>query len=267
MGRSKLTPENIKFIKNNRLKMSGSSMAKVFGVSKDIVNNYMRKNGLSVSKELQIKFRVQGMVGKTTSTPEIDRIIKKDYLQVPVKQLARTIGKSQTFLKTRLRQLGLAIPREIIDMRKYDSQIKKGNTPLNKGKKMPPEVYEKTKATMYKKGHQPHNTREKDGVITVRRDTTSKRQYKYIRISLGKWVPLHQHNWVKKNGAYNTRKYCLWFKDGNSLNCKPNNLELITRKENRYRNKTKFHHYPEDLQKQIKAINKLKKTIKECETK
>ena len=33
----------------------------------------------------------------------------------------------------------------------------KGNIPHNKGKKMPPEVYEKAKATMFKKGNIPPN--------------------------------------------------------------------------------------------------------------
>lgn len=37
-------------------------------------------------------------------------------------------------------------------------RFKKGNTPVNKGKKMPPHVYEKVKHTMFKKGDLPHNT-------------------------------------------------------------------------------------------------------------
>ena len=37
--------------------------------------------------------------------------------------------------------------------------FQKGQVPMNKGKKMPPEVYEKAKATMFKSGNIPHNHR------------------------------------------------------------------------------------------------------------
>ena len=39
-------------------------------------------------------------------------------------------------------------------------RFEKGHVPANKGKKMPAEVYEKSKHTMFKKGHQPNNHRE-----------------------------------------------------------------------------------------------------------
>lgn len=103
---------------------------------------------------------------------------------------------------------------------------------------MTPDAIEKTKGTRFKKGQLPHNTKSRDGVITIRHDHPDRnngRSYKYIRVSLGKWVPYHRYLWEKKYGKIPSG-HCLWFKDGNSLNCRPSNLELITRKENYDRN-------------------------------
>ena len=62
--------------------------------------------------------------------------------------------------------------------------------------------------------------------------------YKWIRLSKSKWIELHRYNWEKKYGKA-PKGYCIWFKDGNSLNPIISNLELITRAENIKRNKPK----------------------------
>lgn len=55
-----------------------------------------------------------------------------------------------------------------------DCRFQKGHEPVNKGKKMSPEQYEKSKATMFKKGNVPKNhmevgeyTHTKDGYLIV----------------------------------------------------------------------------------------------------
>jgi hypothetical protein len=69
-------------------------------------------------------------------------------------------------------------------------RFKKGQLPVNKGKKqiefMSIEAIKKTVATRFKKGNKPHNTYEKDGIITSRIDNSG-RPYLYIRTSVGKW--------------------------------------------------------------------------------
>jgi hypothetical protein len=112
--------------------------------------------------------------------------------------------------------------------------FKKGHVPANKGKKMPKEVYEKAKRTMFKPGRKPHNTKQK-GDISIRVDKTG-RSYKYIKISDGNWELLHRHLWKKQHGPI-PRKHVLIFKDGDSLNCSLNNLQLITMAENMQRNR------------------------------
>ena len=131
------------------------------------------------------------------------------------------------------------------------------------------EQFEKCKKTMFKKGQLPKNTFPNDGVITIRHvhpDSNNTKSYKWIRISLGKWKLLHKHIWEHINGPV-PKNHCLWFKDGNSMNCVIENLELITRAENARRNHNKFLAYPEELKSTIKVISKINKKLKEHGTK
>ena len=49
------------------------------------------------------------------------------------------------------------------------NQFKPGHTPKNKGVKMPAELYQMVKPTMFKKGNKPHNTKAV-GAINIRFD-------------------------------------------------------------------------------------------------
>jgi len=108
-----------------------------------------------------------------------------------------------------------------------------GQTPWNKGKKMTQEMRDRVSHSWFKKGQKSH-TAKHDGCITVRTDTSTKRKYKWIRIAKSKWKPLHRHLWEEANGAI-PRGMMVVFKDGDSLNCTLDNLEMISRKEHRNR--------------------------------
>ncbi len=240
MARIVITAAQIRFIKKNYLKMSASDIDRKYGVSEGVSSRWMKKNGYKVPKKVWIKFRVEKQRQATSSTPKVDRYLKNNYLKVPVNRMANTIGRSETFVKTRMRQLGLVTPRHIVRKFIKDSQIKKGNVPPNKGKKMPKHVYEKVKATMFKKGQLPANAIGfKDGDISVRLHN-GKKAYKFIRLSRGVWYPYHQYQWERKHGKI-PAGFCLWFKDGNSMNYNVRNLELISRKENMLRNSGALH--------------------------
>ncbi len=88
--------------------------------------------------------------------------------------------------------------------------------------------------TQFKPGNEPHNTKH-NGAISIRKDKSG-RPYKYIRISKGNWELLHRFVWKKHNGEI-PKGMLVVFKDGNSLNCSIDNLELISRKENMQRNR------------------------------
>lgn len=192
---------------------------------------------------------------------QIERI-KTAYLDVPVKRLADELGISFGRIMNFLSKQGLTIPKEIIEKRKFDSQLKKGDASWNKGRKqsdyMTPEAIERTKLTRFKKGNIPHNTKVNDGIIVSRRDKSG-RIYKYIRVSVGKWELLHRHIWEKANGKIE-RGNAIVFKDGNTQNVVLSNLEMISLTENMLRNS--IHNYPDEIIPSMALILKLESKLK-----
>lgn len=197
---------------------------------------------------------------KTSSTPKIDRYLKKYYLVKPVNQLAAGTQKSETFIKCRLRQLNLVRPPELIEQFKRMGRIKPGAVPPNKGKKrsewLSKAGIRKVKKTQFKKGNCPHNTKS-DFEIVVRADSRGVK-YQHIRVALGKWIPLHRYNWEKVNGKI-PAKMKLVFKDGDTMNCDVPNLELLTPADLLRRNS--WHNYPEELGKIIQLQGALTRQI------
>jgi hypothetical protein len=192
-----------------------------------------------------------------------DQFLIDNYLSMPAKTMAKQLGRSEGTARQRMKLLAIVVPPEIIEKYKIESRFKKGAVPFNKGKKMPADVYEKVKNTFFKKGQSPHNTKQKDGVITIRHDRHNRnnpKPYKYIRISLGKWQLYHQYRWEKFRGKV-PPNHCLWFIDGNPMNCKLSNIECITRAENARRNKSQFDSYPKELKEVIKLNNKINNTL------
>lgn len=241
MPNTLLKQSDIQYIKSNRLKFTGTEMALHIGVSKSVVNRYMRDNGLSLSKREYKSVKSAAMLKKSKERLDkkyrkLDRFIRDNYLKVTVKGIAKILNKSHGLITARIKSMGLVIPKELILQRKLDSQIKKG--------------------------HIPQNTKECDGVITIRNDHEKRngRKYQYIRLSLANWKPLHVYNWEQSQGEI-PKGYCLWFKDGNSLNADISNLELITRQENLRRNRSNYLDLPEDIRTASRLLNKLKKTI------
>jgi hypothetical protein len=105
-------------------------------------------------------------------------------------------------------------------------RFKKGHIPVNKGKKMPIDIKEKVAHTFFSKGHLPVNTLY-DGAITTRRDKNG-HNYKWIRLSKANWRMLQVYNWEKLHGPI-PKDRIIVAKDGNSLNCDPENWMLIDR--------------------------------------
>lgn len=272
MGKTVITPEMAAYISSNYLKQSGTSMAVRFGVSKCAVQRFMRMNGIKVPFSLVLKFRSEAMKGRTRFTESEDEFIRENYLKMPVKAIGERIGRSFTGIMSRLDAMGLDIPRELRDQRKRANQIKPGNISFNKGKKqadyMTDEAIERTAKTRFRKGQLPHNAAPRDGEVRIR--DVNRRPYKFIRISLAKWVLLHKHLWEQINGPV-PAGHCLRARDGDSLNADPSNWELITRRENHIRNSgtvsltdqmVAFYLSPRDreLREQIKRHPELIKT-------
>lgn len=112
-----------------------------------------------------------------------------------------------------------------------DARFAKGKAPHNKGKPMPPEVKEKLKHTLFKKGNIAHNTRpvgservSKDGYIEVKfRDNKG-----LPPGGKGAWELKHRLVWMKHHGEI-PKEHAVIFLDGNKRNFNIENLALISR--------------------------------------
>ena len=123
---------------------------------------------------------------------------------------------------------------------------------------MPAEIYEKVKATMFKKGNRPHNWKP-DGTIVARKDADqSGRVYLYYKVRDSKWILYHNKVWIDHNGAI-PKGSMIRFIDGNTKNCDITNLEMVSMKDNMLRNS--IQRFPEEIQQIIKLTSKLNKSI------
>ena len=197
-------------------------------------------------------------------TPEKIKMLRKYYPDLQAKEVASKIDMSVSSIWNKAQELKLRKSRQFYQkeaQRLLESGAKyrfsKGHVPANKGKKMAPEVYEKVKHTFFKSGHLPKNTKY-DGHISIRKDKLSGKSYKYIRVAQGNYIELHRFVWENQNGKIPSG-HNIVFKNGNTLDCRIENLECISNKELMQRNT--IHRYPSELKSQMRKLGKLKKKI------
>jgi len=172
------------------------------------------------------------------------------YSQVANRAFSMGLKKSDEFKKSDLSGRSNLIKGGI------PHRYQKGQVPHNKGKKMSDDIYDLCKPTMFKKGNRPANWKP-EGTIVERADKTG-RIYLYYKVKDSHWVLYHRKVWEDQYGAI-PKGSVLKFKDGNSLNCNIENLELISMVDNMQCNTIK--RFPEDVQQLIKLNNKLKRKI------
>lgn len=250
------------YIKENYLKISASDMAAVINMSDTYIRNRMKAMNISVPAHVTTMFKSKKASLQTSFTPQDDQYLRRHYLELPVKKMARIMGKSHYSVFNRMKILKLKVPVEISLSRKRENQFKKGNVPANKGKPitewMAPEKQKNFIKNQFKKGNEPHNTLE-DGVLRERIDTTTGKPYLYIRVSKGNWQLLQREVYRKKIGPL-SKNDIVTFKNGNTLDCSPENLEKISKAENMRRNS--IHKYGPEIAKSQFLIKKIERTIK-----
>jgi hypothetical protein len=110
------------------------------------------------------------------------------------------------------------------------SKFRKGQTPHNKGKKMPKEVYEKVKHTMFAKGNVPPNHRP------VGSERISKDGYIEVKVAEPNKWRLKQRVVYEETKGKIPEGCPIIFLDGNKRNFDIDNLRCITRSELLYLN-------------------------------
>ncbi|MFC4261947.1 HNH endonuclease signature motif containing protein [Ferruginibacter yonginensis] len=163
------------------------------------------------------------------------------------------LKKSEAFKKMELARQG-----ERLKVIGYSHRRRPGFVPANKGIKMCPDVYEKSKHTFFKKGHIPANSL-KLGTEVIRK--IKGREYVKIKIAEStKLVFKHVYIWEQAHGKIPKGNFIV-FIDGDSKNVVIENLKMISREENMLRNSK--HHIPAEIIPTLALINKLKKKIDE----
>lgn len=203
------------------------------------------KKRLYTDKEIEI---LKSMYADNL-TEKIAKIINRDVKSVYRKANSLGLKKSKEFWKKE--ESG-----RFLGLHGKEFWFKKGHKPFNTGMKqdeyMDKETIERTKATRFKKGSVPHNTKY-DGYESVRGDG-----YLYIRLSKGVHVLKHRVIWQSVYGPIPEGMNII-FKDGNKLNCDIENLSMLSDSQLMERNS--IQNYPKEYITAFKALSKLNKTI------
>ena len=188
------------------------------------------------------------------------------------KDIAKMLGRALQQVYNKARAMGLKAPMERIRMagkigmqhpKSIATRFHKGHIPTNKGKKVSPEMYERMRATMFKKGRINENKRE---VGSERVNV-----YGYIEIKVAepnRWRLKHRIIWEQVYGEI-PKGYNVQFKNHNRQDCRIENLYLICRADQIAKENSYWAKYPKEIQELIhlkgivnRAIHKAEKNGK-----
>lgn len=188
------------------------------------------------------------------------RILRELYPHTRTEELCNILNRSARSVYSQANTHGIKKTQEFIDyllsleadrLRKYGAatRYKKGQDAWNKNVK----GYMSANVTSFKKGNLPHNTKNEG-------DTRlDKEGYVLVKVAHRKWIRKHRLIWEEANGPI-PKGFYLRIKDRNKENYSLDNMELVTMAENMRRNT--MHRYPEELKKTMRALQKLKRTIR-----
>jgi len=203
-------------------------------------------------------------MGRNCWTQEEIDILSRMYPDHFANEIGVILGRTARSIYSKAIQLGLGSSPDKIRRaglmscnhpRSVASRFTKGHHPSNKGKKMSPEVYSKVARTMFKKGRPPLNHRE---VGSERVNV-----YGYIEIKVAepnRWRLKHRVIWEQANGEI-PRGCNIQFKNHNPLDCRIENLYLISRSDQMAKENSVFAKYPTELQEIIRLKGTVKRAI------
>lgn len=138
------------------------------------------------------------------------------------------------------------------------NRFEKGHTPWNIGMKGF-QAGGRAKQTQFKPGSKPH-TWKPLGSERISRDGYLQRKVTDTGYPPKDWVGVHILLWIEAHGPV-PQGHNVTFRDGNKQHLQLDNLELLSRAEMMKRNT--IHRFPPALKDTIRAVNKLKRAIKE----
>lgn len=243
-----LTEKEAKYFRKHYPTKKTEQLAKKMGYTPQQLKNYAARYKITKAPG----YRIPSKIWTDYKLKKFIRIYP-DYTSLEA--MSKVMKISESMLWKKREELGL--PKK--PKRGF---YEKGHTPANKGKKMSAEVYKKCKATMFKPGDKPKNTKPDGEVFSIRKQSNGSFR-KFYKMADKCWEELQLIEWQKVNGPI-PYGHVLACKSNNPLNCDPENWELLTWQENMDRNRR---YYPTEMIQVIRTKNKLKKLIKEHEQK
>lgn len=162
---------------------------------------------------------------------EAEAYMIEHYANMTNEEIGKVLGISESSVASKANRMKLKKSEAFMKLCRQKTTWKKGQVSWNKG--MKGLKFAGSEKGHFKKGSLPHNTKP-DNVTTVRKDKEG-RLHEFVKISMGVWKPKRLLVWEEHNGPVK-KGMCIWVKDGDTMNTNIDNLELITRKENRLRN-------------------------------
>lgn len=226
-GHNAWPPVKVKKFIRLYAKTDTTELMKIFGCTRAALATRasdlgLRKNGIHHWTEPEKQMLSE--LYPDTANPELAKIFRVNEGKIKNMATRLNLHKSEQFMSDPIN----------------GGRFRKGQRPPNKGKKqvsfMSAEGIERTRATRFKKGHLPKNTLS-DGIIVTRHGHKKRggRPYKWIRVGLAQWKQYHVYLWEQAYGPV-PEGHIIIFRDKDTMNCKLENLEMITRQEHARRN-------------------------------
>lgn len=198
-------------------------------------------------------------------------MLRENYVKPDVmsRDIAAMVGKSLSSVHTRAAKLGLRAPAEKARIsgrmscnhpNTVATRFRKGHVPASKGKKMSARQYALCAPTMFKPGQRPPKWRpvgservNVDGYIEVK-----------VSDKPPKWGLKHRIVWQQVYGPIPPG--CnVQFRNHITTDCRPENLYLITRRDQFMKENSIYAQYPPELQYLIKLKGTLNRQIHKAE--
>lgn len=205
-------------------------------------------------------------------TPEMLKELTETYATTKASDIAKKFNFPVRAIHNKAFDLGLKKDKEFLRQLSRESiarpdhparkhWIKKGDVSHNKGKKqaeyMSTESIERTKSTRFKKGQSVWNHKE------VGYERLNADGYVEVKVAEPNVFKLKQrHIWEQRNGPI-PKGHNIQFKDKKPLNLEPDNLYMISRKDQMKHENSMYALYPKEIQLAIQARGALTRKINE----
>lgn len=251
MARFIYLPEHVEFLKINYPKMGVEDLRVAFNANFGLEKTRSEIKGVLSNKKITCGRKTGSIIkGRVRMcTPEQKELIAKWYKKLSRKDLTEkfnsefgkniTVGQMTAFLKNHNIKSGRT------------GYYKEGLSPHNKGTK----GLMKPNKTSFKKGQKAFNYKpigteriNVEGYLEVKTEDPST------------WRLKQRHVWEQNNGTI-PKGYNVRFKDGDKLNCEPENLLLVTDSENMHLNQLGFGSAPPEVKDTLHLMAKVKSKI------